>query len=45
MQYNNNYPDSKNPFQSFLMAGFECAEVRGTPEYPAVIGSNVYFDN
>ncbi|SDQ97641.1 hypothetical protein SAMN05421664_2942 [Chryseobacterium soldanellicola] len=26
MQYSNNYPHTKNPFQSFLMAGFECAD-------------------
>ena len=26
MQYNSNYLNFKNPFQSFLMAGFECAD-------------------
>jgi len=26
MQYSNNYLNFKNPFQSFLMAGFECAD-------------------
>ena len=26
MQYSSNYLNSKNPFQSFLMAGFECAD-------------------
>lgn len=26
MQYNSNYLKTKNPFQSFLMAGFECAD-------------------